>query len=80
MKKSYYVSKIKDKMLIKVAKLNKNLNIMIDSRQIRALIKDHLNIREIHAQIILVNKKVKIFNFSFKEFVLFEIDIQLCTS
>ena len=32
MKKLYYVSKVEDKTSVKVAKLNKNLNIIIDSR------------------------------------------------
>ena len=63
MKKSCYVSKVVDKMLIKIAKFNKNLNIMIDSRQMRASIRDHLDMREVHVQIILVDEKVKIFNF-----------------
>ena len=78
MKRLCYISKVEDKILVKVAKLNKNLNIMIDSRQMRASIRDHLDMKEIHVQIILVDEKVKIFNFSLKEFILFEINIQLC--
>ena len=80
MKKSCYVSKVEDKSLIKIAKLNKDLNIIKDLRQVRALIRDCFNIREIHVQIILVDKKVKIFYFCLKEFILFEVSIQLCTS
>ena len=78
MKKSSYVSEVKDKILIKVTKLNKNLNIMIDSKKMRVLIRNHLNMREIHVQIILIDEKVKIFDFSLKEFVFFEVDIQFC--
>ena len=80
MKKSHYISKVEDKSLIKVAKFNKDLNIMKDLRQVRASIRDYFNIKEIHAQIILVDKKVKIFYFCLKEFILFEISIQLCMS
>jgi len=80
MKKSYYVSEVEDKMLIKVVKLNKNLNIMIDSREVRASIRDYLDIEKIHVQTVLVNEKVKIFNFSLKKFTLFEVDIQLYMS
>ncbi len=76
MKKSYYVNKVEDKLLIKVTKLNKNLNIIKDLRQIRASIRDYFNMKKIHAQIIFVNKKIKIFNFFLKEFTLFEISIQ----
>ncbi len=79
MKKSHYINKVKNKSLIKIIKLNKNLNIMKDLRQMRASIRNYFNIREIHVQIILVNKKVKIFYFYFKEFIFFEISIQLCT-
>ena len=75
MKRSCYVSKIKDKLSVKVIKFNKDLNIIKDLRQMRALIKDYFNIREIHAQIILVNKKVKIFHFYFKEFTFFEVSV-----
>ena len=75
MKKSCYVSKVEDKMLIKVIKLNKNLNIIINSREIKALIRNYLDMRKIHMQIILVNKKVKIFDFSFKKFTLLKVDI-----
>ena len=48
MKRLYYINKIKDKILIKVIKLNKNLNIIINSREVRASIRDYLNTREIH--------------------------------
>ena len=75
MKKLCYVSEVEDKSSVKVTKLNKNLNIMKNLRQIRALIRDYFNMREVHAQIILVNKKVKIFHFCLKEFILFEISI-----
>ncbi len=68
MKRSYYVSKVKDKTSIKIVKFNKDLNITKNLKQIRALIKNHFDTEEIHVQIILVNKKVKIFNFFFKEF------------
>ena len=80
MKRSCYVSKVEDKILVKVTKLNKNLNIIIDSREMKALIRNYLDTREVHVQIIFINEKVKIFNFSLKEFIFFEINIQLCIS
>jgi len=80
MKKSYYVSKVEDKLSVKVIKLNKNLNIMKDFRQVRVLIRNYFNMKKVHAQIIFIDKKVKIFYFYLKEFALFEISIQLCTS
>jgi len=49
MKKSHYVSKIEDKSLIKVVKLNKDLNIIKNLKEMRALIRNHLDMREIHA-------------------------------
>ena len=78
MKRLCYISEVENKISVKVTKLNKNLNIMIDFRRIRASFRNYFDMRKIHAQIILVNKKVKIFDFSLKEFVLFEIDVQLC--
>ncbi len=80
MKKSHYVSEVEDKSLIKVAKLNKDLNIMKDLRQMRALIRNYFDIRKIHIQTVFINKKVKIFDFFLKEFTLFEVSIQLCMS
>jgi len=44
-----YASKVVDKMSIKVAKFNKNLNILIDLREIRASFRDYFNIRRVHA-------------------------------
>ena len=80
MKRSYYISEVENKLLIKVIKLNKNLNIMKDLKQIRMLIRNYFNVREIHVQTVLVNKKVKIFYFCLKEFILFKISVQLCMS
>ena len=42
----------------------------------RTLIRNYFNIKEVYTQIILVDKKVKIFNFFLKEFILFEISIK----
>ena len=58
MKKSCYVSKVEDKLLIKIAKLNKDLNVMKNFKEVKVLIKDCFDVRKIHVQIILVNKKV----------------------
>ncbi len=74
----HYVSKVEDKLLIKVIKLNKNLNIMKDFKQMRVLIRDYFDAEEIHVQTVLINEKVKIFYFCLKEFILFEISVQLC--
>ena len=49
MKKSCYVSKIEDKLSIKIAKLNENLNITKFFKRMRASIKNHFDIKEIHA-------------------------------
>ena len=49
MKKSHYISKVENKSSVKVAKLNKNLNITKNLRQMRALIKNYLNTEKIHA-------------------------------
>ena len=35
-------------MLIKIAKFNKDLNIIIDFRQIRMLLEDYFNIERVH--------------------------------
>ena len=75
MKKLYYISEIENKLLIKVAKLNKDLNIMKNFKQMKTLIRNYFNAEKIHAQTVLVNKKIKIFHFCFKEFILFKISI-----
>ena len=49
MKKSYYVSEVVDKILIKIAKSDENLNIMIDFKQMRMSLEDCFNARRIHA-------------------------------
>ena len=49
MKKLYYVSKVVNKLLIKIIKLNEDLNIIKNLRKIRALIRDCLDTREVHA-------------------------------
>jgi hypothetical protein len=48
MKRLSYASKVVDKILIEVIKFNKDLNILIDFREIRILFKDYFNIRRIY--------------------------------
>ena len=48
MKRLYYVNEIVDKLLIKIVKLNEDLNIMKDFKRIRASIKNYFNMRKIH--------------------------------
>ena len=80
MKRSCYVSKVKDKSLVKVIKFNEDLNVTKDLREMKASIRDYFDTRKIHVQTVLVNNKVKIFNFSFEEIVFFEINIKLNVS
>ena len=48
MKKSYYVSKIEDKLLIKIAKLNEDLNVTKNFKEMRVSIRNHFNMKKIH--------------------------------
>ena len=80
MKKSHYVSKIEDKSLIKITKLNKNLNIIKNLKQMKILIRNYFDTEKIHAQTIFINEKVKIFNFFLEEFAFFEISIEFSIS
>ena len=48
MKRLSYVSKVVDKMLIEVAKFNKDLNILINLRRVRASFRDCFDIERIH--------------------------------
>ena len=58
MKKSDYVSKVVDKTSIKIIKFNENLYILINLEKMRASIRNYFNTKEIHAQIVFINKKV----------------------
>ena len=49
MKRSHYVSKIEDKSSVKIAKLNEDLNVTKDFKEMKASIRNCLNMREIHA-------------------------------
>ena len=49
MERSDYANKVVDKTLIKVAKFNKDLNILINLKKVRALFKDYFDTRRIHA-------------------------------
>ena len=48
MKRSDYISEVIDKMLIEVAKFNKDLNILIDLREMRVSFRNYFNTRRIH--------------------------------
>ena len=48
MKRLYYVSKIEDKSLIKIAEFYKDLNIMKDFKKMRVSIRNYFNMKEIH--------------------------------
>ena len=48
MKRLGYTSKIEDKILIEVAEFNKDLNILINLKEIRVLFRDYFNIRRVY--------------------------------
>ena len=48
MKRPGYTGEIEDKTLIEVAKFNKNLNISINLREMRASFRDYFDMRRIH--------------------------------
>ena len=48
MKKSYYISKIENKSSIKIAKLNENLNVTKDFKEMKMSIKNYFNTEKIH--------------------------------
>ena len=48
MKRSSYINKVINKTLIKVTKFNKNLNILINLKEIRVLFKDYFNIKRVY--------------------------------
>ena len=48
MKRLNYTSKVVDKILVEVAKFNKDLNILINLKKIRVLFKDYFNIRRVY--------------------------------
>ena len=48
MKRLDYASKVIDKILVKVAKFNKDLNILINLKEVRVLFRDCFNIRRVY--------------------------------
>ena len=48
MERLSYASKVVDKTLIKIAEFNKNLNISINLREMRASFRDYFDMRRIH--------------------------------
>ena len=48
MKRLSYTNKIINKILIKVAEFNKNLNILIDLKKIRVLFRNYFNIKKVY--------------------------------
>jgi hypothetical protein len=48
MERSNYAGKVVDKILIKVAEFNKNLNILINFKEVRALFRNYFDMRRIY--------------------------------